>query len=370
MQPKNIIRLSINVVLAATLIIACEKQNYLGAPQSTNKKTTDGLIVEPIGGTILTAWFQQAGIPGPLYNTGRYGSWSFSIDGKGYLGGGIVRNGLTKRLSAVNDFYCYDTATRAWSQKASMPGTIRTGAASFVIGNLGYVVTGATNALGSAVNENWQYSTTKNVWVQKKTMPGTPRCYAVGASMNKMGYVGTGADNPDGDNAVFHDWWQYDPGTDSWTQKQNLPFSGGVYAMTSFTSPASAGSKIFVGSGRSPIDNDHSEFYQYDPVADSWTTIAPMPNARSYAVGMSIPQGGIVATGYNNQHGTSLNDIWEYNFTSKTWGQITLNVPGGARQQAAGFAIGNILYVGGGYYTNIYTSPGQTLKNDFWSMYW
>ena len=106
-----------------------------------------------------------------------------------------------------------------------------------------------------------------------------------------------------------------------------------------------------------------SDCWEYDPTTDGWTQMNDIPVGRAYAVGLSIPQGGIVGTGYA---GWNYNDFYEFNFTTKTWGKM-LSMPG-QRFNAEAFAIGNIIYCGGGLY-GLGANDKATL-DDFHSLYW
>ena len=58
-----------------------------------------------------------------------------------------------------------------------------------------------------------------NVWNAKANLTGVGRLHAVGFSIGSKGYIGTGL----GASSVeLADFWEYDPATDSWTQKANF----------------------------------------------------------------------------------------------------------------------------------------------------
>src|ERR1700755_1400630 len=178
--------IAINLSLAITVFIACEKQNDQIAHQSTtNTKTTDGLVAQPMGFPIVKLWFKQSNIPLPPFIktwSGIFGAACFSITGKGYIVGGGLKN-VVGMQGSTNWVWCYDTATRAWSQKASFPGTGVEGAATFVAYNLGYVCGGVDMYLSSPTSENWQYNPSTNAWAPKAPLPGLARAYAAGVGL-------------------------------------------------------------------------------------------------------------------------------------------------------------------------------------------
>ncbi len=83
-----------------------------------------------------------------------------------------------------------------------------------------------------------------------------------------------------------HDWtpkglaFEYDPATDKWTKKKNMPlvshhvalaeFNGKIYMVGGFIKPATG------PSAWQPVDN----LWEYDPANDSWKALAAMPTKR------------------------------------------------------------------------------------------
>src|SRR5258708_2831821 len=75
------------------------------------------------------SWTQRANFPG----VGRHFPFSFSINAKGYIGGGESwSHQLTK------DFWEYNPATNTWTQKADYGGPAMEAGVGFSIGSYGY----------------------------------------------------------------------------------------------------------------------------------------------------------------------------------------------------------------------------------------
>jgi N-acetylneuraminic acid mutarotase len=352
-------------ILPATIlmmILSCSKQNI--TPVMPEQKTASNLTVG--GPPSIIAWLRGPVIPAALPNqptTGRFGAFSFAINGKGYVGAGIP-------TSNGNDVWQYDTTTRTWSQVSDFPGKARCLSSSFVIDNNAYVCTGSINTFfDQDVKENWQYNQPTNAWTKKTNFPGKARSAAVAQMVNGKGYVGTGGIAADGDpdKSGTNDWWQYDPVNDSWTQKASIPGSPRAGA-ASFTATSTLGvTKIYVCAGGNSVDVDgginlYNDLWEYNPSSDSWRQRASLPgSARAFPVGITAISSGIVGTGFINpsQYG-ALNDCWEYFQSSNTWQQLP-NIPG-QRWGAMGFALGNTIYIGTGEIL-----PGN-LGNDFWGL--
>jgi len=192
-------------------------------------------------------------------------------------------------------------------------------------------------------------NTTNNVWRQKADLGFaqsnaiSARTGAVAFSIGQKGYAGlgyTGLKTP-------KDFWEFDPTTNTWTQKANF---GGNYSQNGVG--FSIGSKGYVGTGSSTLD-----FWEFDPIANTWTAKANFPGtARTKAVGFSIGNKGYLGTGLSGT--TKLSDFWEYDPSLNTWVQKA-NFGGGLRYSAVGFSIGNKGYIGTG-------TDGAAYKNDFW----
>jgi N-acetylneuraminic acid mutarotase len=339
------------------MMLSCSKQNI--SPVAPEQKTaSDKLVVGPVS---ISAWLRGAAVPAadPNQQTpGRAGAFSFAINGTGYVGAGLTYNGNG------NDVWQYDTLTRTWSQVSDFPGKARYYSSSFVVNNNAYVCTGNIDGdYQQDVKENWQYNQQTNVWTKKANFPGKARSAAVAGTANGMGYVGTGArENKNGTN----DWWEYNPVSDSWTQKASLPGSPKAGA-ASFVAASTAGvEKIYVCAGANSVDlagaiNVFNDLWEYNPSTDKWRQRANLPaSARVFPVGISGVNNGIVGTGLANpsQYGI-LNDCWEYLQSSNTWLQLA-NVPV-PRWAAVGFALGNTPYIGAGR-----TLGGPV--NDFWGL--
>ncbi len=191
-------------------------------------------------------------------------------------------------------------------------------------------------------------------WLQKADFLGISRHRATGITIGNKAYVGLGHYNGAGPNILFNDWWEYDPATNSWTQKADY-MGGDCYHAAAFT----IGNFGYVGTGRISAWGNTlvKSFYKYDPTTNSWSSIADFAGvARRGAVAFAIDGFGYVGTGETNSGRTST--FYKYDPTTDTWTQIS-SLPGASRTSAVAFSINNLGYVGTGN-----TNMGST--NDFW----
>jgi len=284
-------------------------------------------------------WTPKANIP----CAGRSDAADFSIGQKGYFGCGNDTN-----YKMNNDFWEWDQSTNTWTQKASLPGLPRKSQASFSIGTKGYLCVGV-DSTPNLTNEVWEWDQTTNTWTQKSDFPGPCRAFSVGFSIGSKGYLGTG----EGCGGNQKDFWEYDPASDTWTQKADF---GGLarYDAQGF----SIGNKGYIGGGIRDIGPPFwmIDFWEYDPVMDTWTQKANLPEFRCNAAGFSIGNSGYFCTGVNDI--SRLNDLIEWDQSKNIWTHKA-SLPANTRIVPIGFSIGNQGYVGMGVYA-------QTCLNDFW----
>lgn len=258
-----------------------------------------------------------------------------SIAGYGYLGTGADQLGFKKSL------FKYNTGTDNWTQEASLGGPSgdgynRASAISFVCNNKLYVGLGQGSI--PFMNDLWEYNPISDTWTQKANFIGSARRQAVGFAIQNLGYAGTGEDL----NGPTDDFYQYSPAFNNWQQVSSFP--GGIRkGAVGFT----MGDQAYVGTGD---DNNgyKNDFYQYEPTTDSWIQKSNFPSTpRTGAVGWGVFPNAYIATGYDN----TLNfkkDVWAYNYFFDAWQQQT-DLIGPARSNAVAFTIGNTAYLGTGF---------------------
>lgn len=321
------------------------------------------MMFHSLSGQSSAYWTQKANFGG---GAREYGV-GFSIEDKGYLGtGAIWKNGRWYKL--CNDFWEYDPVTDVWAQKADFGGTARYGAVGFSIDKMGYVGTGMSNGFFISYNvlnrDFWGYDPKENTWTQKSDFGGTVRWRATGFSLQGKGYVGTGYDEGKHGAWPFRsDFWEYDPATDKWSQKTDFPGKG-RYDATGFC----IGDKGYIGTGMEYLLDGtiFEDFWAYDPLTDSWEQRADFGGGRvKGAIGFAIGNKGYLGTGSNFRFWpwTPTNEFWEYDPLTDSWLQIA---DAGIKPRifATAFVLNNRGYMGTGSYAD---EDGRYLYyNDFW----
>ncbi|MEP6795190.1 MAG: hypothetical protein ABJB16_12745 [Saprospiraceae bacterium] len=235
---------------------------------------------------------------------------------------------------------------------ANFGGVARYGAVAFSIGTKGYVGTGST-AVNGYKKDFWEYEPATNTWTQKADFGGTPRYNAVGFVLNNKGYIATGfSGNPE------YDLWFYDPTGNNWVNTSTLPGFTGRMNAVAFTISGVA----YIGLGFNPVtDVWYQDMYRYDPNTNAWLTQTNYPVKCHSMIALSSPTGvGYVGIGIIKAFPFNYWDNTFYKFTPTgggIWTAMT-TFPGGARQDGTGFTIGFNGYVTSG--------EGSNYFNDVW----
>ena len=111
------------------------------------------------------------------------------------------------------------------------------------------------------------------IWVKKEDMP-TARSSHIGATVNGKIYAIGGYLGPS--FGYENNVEEYDPATDTWTNKYPLPSSQGEFSPDGCV----VNGKIYAIGGFTMPNTTFNTVYVYDPATDTWTTKSPMPTAR------------------------------------------------------------------------------------------
>ena len=262
------------------------------------------------------------------------GCFSFSLHGKGYVGGG----------SNGSHFYAYDTTANTWTLKGSAPaGRIRGFGIGFMANNHGYA------GCGDTCSDLWMYNDTTNAWTQKTNFPGGQRNAMLCFVINDTAYAGGGFDPAGGE---WNDFYKYNPFTDTWTPLGPLPVTG-----VGFPAWFVINGKGYLAGGEVGTPESNG-LWEYDPHTDTWTAKASYPGAaRQTAFGFAINNLGYVGGGMA-QYDTTFTDMWRYNPVSNTWTAST-SFPSKYAAWSTAFTIGNTAYVGAASFINTSTLLGS-----------
>lgn len=220
-----------------------------------------------------------------------------------------------------------------WIQKSMFGGDARHRCVGVTIGSRGYMGLGHVNSITNiAYQDWWEYDPGSDTWAQKANFPGGDRYHSVGFAIGQYAYVGMGRDEV-GNN--YNDLYRYDAVTNTWS------------TMTSLPGPNRRGGVAFAINGKGYVGTGSylADFYEYNPVTNAWTAKASIPGSgRTSAVGVAVNGKGYIGTG---DVGGPSNDLYEYNPATNTWFTCA-SLPGLARMEACGFELNGNLYIGTG----------------------
>lgn len=181
-------------------------------------------------------------------------------------------------------------------------------------------------------------------WIQVNSLPNSfnETHHSFAFSLYDTGYIVSGNSN----SGERDDFYQYDPVNDSWTEL--TPFPG---APRGFAIGDTWNGKAYFGFGHdgTSLLND---LWVFDPSNMSWTELASCPCAARTHPAM-IAHNGKVFVGLGNTSTGNMNDWWEYDITLNTWFQKD-DLPSQSRHHPYQFGINDYVYTGFGHGNDIF----------------
>jgi N-acetylneuraminic acid mutarotase len=167
--------------------------------------------------------------------------------------------------------------------------------------------------------------------------------------------------------------YEYDPATDKWTKKKSIPvpvhhqamaeYQGKIYVFGGYILNQAPGEQF---GGWEPVDN----VWEFDPVADSWKALAPLPGKRGsaiaaevggkiYVIGGAIPEPGSKEVAIRpTRPARSVGTNQVYDPATNTWEERSA-MPTPRNHAFAGVVNGKIYVIGGRH-----SSPFITVASD------
>jgi N-acetylneuraminic acid mutarotase len=288
--------------LFATLVlgaVACTSEDSLTQPGSGGEPSLAATA------TAANSWSTRAAYPGP----GRIGgSVAMAPNAAGqsivyYLGG------TAEEFAPARPVLAYNVATDTWSTKASMVDEVRETNGAVRIGNRIYF-SGGSDRQGYS-NKLWAYDYTRDRLIRKADMPIFNSWGVSGVIDGKL-YVLPGICSTDRfpepghcSNTISRRFFRYDPTTDRWVTRPWAPH---------YHTAGAAGvidGKFYVAGGAGVSDLD-----VYDPVTNTWKTLAPIPTGGMTMGGAVLGGKLIVLTG---RYGDTGLRTYEYTPRTNVW---------------------------------------------------
>lgn len=205
----------------------------------------------------------------------------------------------------------------------------------------------------------YEYDPASDKWTKKNTMALPSHHVAFTEYKGKI-YAFGGFVLPQTGPAAWvpiNNAWEYDPQADSWKALAPMPMKRGS------SLAAAVGDKIYViggattrGSNETSIDPTHPQMVlgateEYDPATNSWRECSPMPTPRNHAA-IGVVNGKIYLIGGRVGAAfigpsTDISVVEEYDPAHDTWSPPLARMPTARSALAAGVINGRIFVAGG-----------------------
>jgi len=286
------------------------------------------LVANSICFAQANTWTKKADMPTPRSNIS-----SAALNGRI-----IVAGGMLKDLSSSSAVEEYNPGTDTWIKKGNMT-TARDSIAVGVVNGKFYAISGIFGCDDGPTKLVEEYDPATGKWTIKADIPTARLLASASVANGKIYVIGGAVGRGDQDCA----WWagvnnveEYDPVTDKWTKKANMPTA------RECLSTCTVNGKIYAIGGFS--FGLFSTVEEYDPITDKWTKKKDMPTKRcNFAA--AAANGKIYAIGGEAGDFTSI--LEEYDLVKDEWTRKA-DMPT-VRSKLACSAVNGKLYVIGGF---------------------
>lgn len=274
---------------------------------------------------------------------------TFSIDGYGYMiaGNDVITN---SKEPTLKDVLRYDPKENEWTHLNDFPGPRRGYSYGLEYQGKGYMGFGVEQDSSGweLLDDLWEYDPKTDTWTELSPCPCEARIHPALLEVEGVIYMGLG-----GGSSNLGDWWAYDISTDTWTEKAQFP---GEARHHPFYFGIDSLAYVGFGHGKKVYD----DFYSYNPRTDKWKLIPGFPGqARVAGTQFSYDGKGYVLSGQGADHDNmEKGEFWEFDPLEETWDTLPSH-PGTGRWAPGSFIIGKDLYLMGG--------EGALKWGDLWS---
>src|SRR6266566_6207750 len=142
--------------------------------------------------TIVGNWINRFDFDG----VGRTNGVSFVIGNFAYITTGYGGSGnVGTNSDRLADIWKYNVDNNSWTRMVDLPDTAaRSNAAGFATSTKGYIVGGLNRDGITRMKDTWEFDPTANTWTKKTDFTGSARYDAVGFGIGETGYITTGYD--------------------------------------------------------------------------------------------------------------------------------------------------------------------------------
>lgn len=257
--------------------------------------------------------------------------WEFStavVEDKVYIIGGSLFDNRAGPFG-VSTVDIYDTQTNAWQRGTDMP-TPRTNAKAAVVNGTIYVF-GGYNSKDKFL-QNWKmadhveaYDPLTDTWTQKKEMPISRFYFGLGVVAGKVYLIGGTTGLGEGQEQRMDRVDIYDPATDTWAKGPKMPTRrnpGGVAVVgTRIYAIGGEGWPLPQGWGAGPFLGSIEE---YDPINRQWKKKKDMLEIKNWFSSTVVADDIYLIGGYTLEGGLQeVATVNVYHPRTETWREIS-----------------------------------------------
>ena len=207
--------------------------------------TSDAVVLLYKYNKIQNTWEQKTSAIFDDFGFGVFNGTAFSINDKGYLASSGGANGNFKEYDPIND---------SWIAKNNYPGPSEGENLDFTIGDIGYLVFGFDDFNYYPIL--WSYNQNTETWTQLEDIPWSGGYIAKASfAIGEYGYVGI---NPAVGSKVFY---RYLPSSNNWELIENCGYWTGACFSFSINDIGYVGA----GSGEDPVNDGTKQVWKLDP---------------------------------------------------------------------------------------------------------
>ncbi len=223
-----------------------------------------------------------------------------------------------------------------WTQKTNLPAAGRNHPVTFSINGIGYLTTGGSDGPPFNYDDMWKYNPVTDAWSPLGNFPGGDRSFAYGVAVGGFGYAGFGA-NISSSVTYLDDWYRFDPVLETWTTLASFPGTPRTHPAMVATSE-----KIYVGCGGS-ANGDLDDWWEYDIDSDTWTQKTDFPGVRRHHP-FYFNVGEDVYVGMGHHQSSIFDDLYHYDIENDVWTQVA-SIPAEGRVAGTQFTYNDKGYV-------------------------
>jgi hypothetical protein len=268
----------------------------------------------------------------------RLGAWTTRAQGASIedRSGAVAINGLLYVFGTHSGrTWVHDPTSGTWTERTPRP-SVRSGFGTALVNGIVYVIGGERNVDSVATVE--AYDPTTDTWTSRTPMPFPRDDFATAVVGNRI-YVIGGATNTYVPRTldILQSVLEYDPVADSWTTKAPMPTPRWFFSASQVNGVIYA-----VGGGSGP--GQAAAVEAFDPATNSWSTKAALPGPRYY--NGTVALGGTLYAIGGEMSGVLLPEVYAYDPDTNAW-SIRAPIPT-PRATPAMAVLGGAIYVVGG----------------------